>query len=107
MGQYLSTDRILNSRSFDAQNLVRSLPGVVVDNGGVVHVNRGVTTLIGTPCKGAQVLLDGVAMAEGFDIRLIPIESIRGIELYSGAATVPAELKAARSSCGTLAVWTW
>src|ERR1041385_9121823 len=37
MGQYLSTDRILRSHSFDAQNLVRTLTGVVVDNGGVVH----------------------------------------------------------------------
>jgi hypothetical protein len=57
-------------------------------------------------CVGAQVFVDGVMMPQPFDVNTVSPQSIRGIELYRGPATTPAELRSTKTVCGTLAIWT-
>ena len=106
-GKYLSTERILKSHTHDVSMLLRTLGGVVIDRNNVIHLDHGVTTLVGTPCRGAQVFINGVRMGEGFDVSLIPVETVRGVEMYNSSASLPMEFRTDRSACGTVLIWTW
>jgi outer membrane receptor for ferrienterochelin and colicin len=115
MGHYISADEIAQRQFSQTSQLLRSLPGISVNDRGVVTIERGPNTFIGTSCESVVVLVDGIAIpAEkkawnketGFNVNEIPIAFIRGIEVYSGPATIPAELRSSRSVCGTVAIWT-
>lgn len=58
------------------------------------------------------VFLDGVKIAhsrspaEAFDaVNLLPPSSVEGIEVYPGAASVPAEFAGSDAGCGVVAIW--
>jgi hypothetical protein len=119
MGHYITADEIAQRHVSRTSELLRTLPGISINDRGQVKSLRGVNTFIGTSCQdeGVVVLIDGVAMAgdhnplipteTGFDINTIPPAIIRGIEVYAGPATTPEELGTSRSSvCGTVAIWT-
>lgn len=114
-GHYITADEIAQRHFAQTSQLLRTLPGVSVNDRGVVTIERGVGTFIGTSCQSAVVLVDGVAIpAEkkafnnetGFDINAIPTQFIKGIEVYSGPATIPVELRSSRAVCGMVAIWT-
>lgn len=115
MGHYISADEIAQRQFSQTSQLLRSVPGISVNDRGVVTIQRGVNTLIGTSCESVVVFVDGIAIpAEkkawnketGFDVNAIAIAFIRGIEVYAGPATTPVELRSSRSTCGTVAIWT-
>jgi Carboxypeptidase regulatory-like domain/TonB-dependent Receptor Plug Domain len=122
MGHYISADEIAQRHVSETSELLRTLPGISINGRGMVTTLRGMNTFIGTSCDsvGATVLIDGVEIAgeqiwgfrgfhgeTGLNINTIPPAIIRGIEVYSGPATTPAELVTSRSSvCGTVAIWT-
>jgi outer membrane receptor for ferrienterochelin and colicin len=37
---------------------------------------------------------------------MVPVSSIEGIEVYKGAAQLPAEFGGSNSMCGVVAIWT-
>jgi hypothetical protein len=82
-------------------------------SGGVVAVlDRGEQSILEIQtgqrlmCNGVQVIVDGVAAPQPFDVNQIPVASIRAVEYYPGGATLPPELRSAKSACGTIAIWT-
>jgi len=54
-----------------------------------------------------QVVIDGIPMPPRFPLELLPNpKEIAGIEIYSGAATVPPQFSGADRRCGMILVWT-
>ncbi len=54
-----------------------------------------------------QVLLDGIILPSYFNLDLLPPpKQIAGIEVYSGAATIPPQFGGVDRRCGVVAVWT-
>jgi hypothetical protein len=55
-----------------------------------------------------RVGLDGQLMDPGFSVDEIPVNSIRGIEAYVGAATIPIEFSTVQpdAPCGIVMIWT-
>lgn len=105
-GTFLDEGEITRRAARETEQLLRTVPNVRVGVGGILSLNRGAITLLGTPCAGAQVFVDGSEMPDNFDINQVPPASIRGVEVYSGVATTPPELRSARQICGTVAIWT-
>lgn len=115
MGHYITADDIAHRHTTETSQLLSGVPGISI-NGGVVTTLRGTNTLNGSSCESVVVLVDGIVMAgghnpikkygeTGFDINTIPPGFIKGIEVYSGPATIPVEL-ARPSVCGMVAIWT-
>lgn len=83
----------------------------------VLRTSRGVT--VTTNASGRQVLVgrgqclmsvvvDGVQVPvgdEGIDSFVVPTD-VAAIEVYPGDAIVPMELRAGRTNCGVVAIWT-
>ena len=56
---------------------------------------------------GSQVVLDGIILPRNFDLDLLPPpKQIAGIEVYTGAATIPPQFGGPDRRCGVVAVWT-
>jgi hypothetical protein len=104
-GYYMTADQISRVPVWQTSQLVRRFPGVTVSPRGQIGIDRGSTTLIGSSCNGVMILIDGI-FSPDFDIDMIPVSAIRGIEVYSGAATTPMELRSGRTPCGSVAIWT-
>ncbi len=64
----------------------------------------------GNPTVGAcpmQVYLDQVPLPTPFNLDLLPSpKDLAGIEVYSGAATIPAQFNGPNRGCGVVLVWT-
>lgn len=60
----------------------------------------------------AAVFLDGTPVFTAqrgqplFDINSIPTVSVRAIEYYAGAGTMPPEFNGSRNTCGAVVIWT-
>lgn len=54
-----------------------------------------------------QVILDGIILPQYFNLDLLPPpKQVAGIEVYSGAASIPPQFGGADRRCGVVAVWT-
>lgn len=106
MGHYIAVDEIVQKHFTETSHLLRAMPGVSVRSDGVVSIDRGQLTLVGSTCGGVSVQVDGVRMPDGFSVNVIPIAAVRGVEVYSGPATTPEELVTSRTVCGTVVIWT-
>lgn len=105
--------RFITRREIEQQNpqrttdLLRRLPGVSFngDEGGASAGMRGVGSVAG--CAPVY-FVDGSPLGSGaLDLDAIPPSSIEAIEIYNGAATVPAALRSAMApgGCGAIAIW--
>ena len=56
-------------------------------------------------CGRFALLLDGLVLSNN-DLDAIPIATVAAIEIYRGAAQIPAEFNATGSACGAVVVWT-
>jgi hypothetical protein len=60
----------------------------------------------------AAVFLDGTPVFTAqrgqplFDINSVPTASVRAIEYYAGAGTMPPEFNGSRNTCGAVVIWT-
>lgn len=94
-------DRMSSARFVDA---LRQIPGVqfrAIRGGGTTIVLRG------SRCP-PLVFIDGFPANAGvMDLDMLDLASVEGIEIYSGAASVPPEFMGARGThgCGVVAVW--
>jgi len=72
--------------------------------GGAIN-QAGVLDLANCPL---QVAVDGQLKEWGFAVNSISPKEIHGIEIYPGAATIPAEYASMRrdASCGLIMIWT-
>jgi hypothetical protein len=104
-GRYFTRGDLERVRSQRLTDALRALvPGAQVS-----RRNSFVNTIRfrGSRCP-PLVFIDGAAALSGeFDIDVVNPETISGMEVYSGVATVPAEFRTSRGveACGVIAIW--
>lgn len=112
VGQFLTQEEIERRNSREISDFLRNFRGIeLLRNtstafGELVAISRreGDTMQGGCPM---QVLLDGIILPSKFDMNLLPSPKlIAGVEVYSGAATVPPQFGGNDRRCGLIAVWT-
>lgn len=104
IGHIITRDQIDQMSSPRFADALRNVPGLQFRS-----LRGGGTTIVlrGSHCS-PLVFIDGFpADAAVMDLDMIDLASVEGIEIYSGAATVPAEFMGARENhgCGVVAIW--
>jgi TonB family protein len=85
--------------------IIRELPGVTM-RGPTRYADRSLR-FRGANCP-PLVFVDGFPATAGeFELDIIDLSTVEGIEIYPGLASVPAEFQATRGQhrCGVIAVW--
>lgn len=104
-GYFITRDQIATRNWSDMTDVLRSLvPAVRITSS---RMARNAVRLRGSRCA-PLVWLDGApAMAGEFDLDVITPESVSGVEVYAGPATVPVEFRSTRGleACGVIVVW--
>jgi hypothetical protein len=111
-GHFITWADIQRQQPFETLDLFRGMLGVRVirpPNGDpIVESSRGVGAAGGS-CP-LRVGLDGIVFGNTIDFSVNDVSprEIYGIEIYSGAATIPAQYLAetAGGSCGLIMIWT-
>jgi TonB family protein len=104
MGRYFTAEDIDRRNPHVVSDLIRTVPGARVTRRGA----ESVITFRGQSCT-PLVWIDGTPAATAYlDPDLFAPNSLAGIEVYSGPATIPVELTWARGrhACGVIALWT-
>jgi hypothetical protein len=111
-GHFITWADIQRQQPFETLDLFRGMLGVRVvrpaTGDPIVESTRGVGVMGGS-CP-LRVGLDGMVFGNtsGFDINDISPREIYGVEIYSGAATIPGRYltSTAGGSCGLIMIWT-
>ncbi len=116
IGQFITQEQIDRRGSRETSDFLRTLRGIDVSRittgafAGTVALSKREGGSIGGDGSGAcsmQVFLDGIVLPRAFNLDLLPPpRQVAGIEVYSGAATVPAQFGGADRRCGVILVWT-
>lgn len=116
-GQFITLEEIERRGSLQASDYMRSMRGVEVSR---VTTQAFAGTQVYSRREGGgfdaggqqqycamQVVLDGIILPRNFDLDLLPPpKQIAGIEVYTGAATIPPQFGGPDRRCGLVAVWT-
>jgi hypothetical protein len=104
IGHFVTRERIDRANSTTLSDMLREMPGVRIGPSR----NQGKSIrLRGASCP-PLVFVDGFPASAGeFDIDMIDLKSVEGIEVYSGNASVPPEFLGPRDldRCGVIAIW--
>jgi hypothetical protein len=104
-GYFVTREQLAARQWSDMTDVLRSLvPAVRITSS---RMARNAVRLRGSRCA-PLVWLDGApAMAGEFDIDVISPETVSGVEIYPGPATVPVEFRSTRGleSCGVIVLW--
>lgn len=104
-GYFVTREQISTRQWSDLTDVLRSLvPAVRISSS---RMARNAVRLRSSRCA-PLVWLDGApAMAGEFDLDVISPETVSGIEIYPGPATVPVEFRSTRGleACGVIVVW--
>jgi len=104
-GYFITRDQLTARQWSDMTDVLRSLvPGLRITWS---RAARNAVRLRANRCA-PLVWLDGApAMAGEFDLDVISPETVSGIEIYPGPATVPVEFRSTRGleACGVIVVW--
>ena len=103
-GHFFTEEDIAQRKPRMVTDLLRMLPGTRMS----YVAGQNVVTFRGLRCP-PMIWIDGSPASAGYlDPDLFAVTTLAGIEVYSGPATVPAELTWVRgkSSCGVIALWT-
>lgn len=102
-GHFITATDIDNRHPLRTTDLLRMVPGVEVFGNGPTNALR----LRNARCA-PFIWLDGMPALAGYlDVDAFDPSSLGGIEIYTGVATVPVELRGTRGeeSCGVIALW--
>lgn len=117
LGQFITQEEIERRGSIQTSDFLRYMRGVEVS----VNTTQAFgSTQVYSRREGGgfdanqqqnycpmQVLLDGIILPRYFNLDLLPPpKQIAGIEVYSGAATIPPQFGGVDRRCGVVAVWT-
>jgi hypothetical protein len=104
VGHFITRERIDRANSARLSDVLREVPGLrlgaIWDRGGGIRI-RGATC-------APLVFFDGVPASAGpFDVDMIDLKGVEGIEIYSGSSTIPPEFTGPRDldRCGVIAIW--
>ena len=105
VGYFVTRADIERKNGFNLTDVMRAVPGArVITMRGAL----GKTVLLrGATCP-PLVFVDGFPASAGpFDLDMINIKSVEGLEVYSGAASIPLEFIGPRGleQCGVIAIW--
>jgi TonB family protein len=104
-GYFVTREQLAARNWSELTDVLRSLvPAVRITSS---RMARNAVRLRGSRCA-PLVWLDGApAMAGEFDLDFISPETVSGVEIYPGPATVPVEFRSTRGleSCGVIVVW--
>ena len=116
VGQFITQEQIDRRGSGLTSDFLRNVSGVDVSTltntvfaGKVALSKREGGSLVGegTGACAMQIILDGIVMPRFFNLDLLPPpKQIAGIEVYTGAATIPPQFGGPDRRCGVVAVWT-
>jgi hypothetical protein len=114
IGQFMTEEQIHQQNAVFATELFRRFQGINVSPNRARQLTEYFALSGregGNPQLGAcpmAVILDDVPLPTPFNLDLLPSpRDLGGIEVYSGAATVPAKYAASnRAGCGVILVWT-
>lgn len=116
VGQFITEQQIEQRASREVSDFLRTLRGIEVSRittqafAGTIALSKregGSPGGDGTGACSMQVILDGIVLPRFFNLDLLPPpKQIAGIEVYSGAATVPPQFGGADRRCGMILVWT-
>lgn len=100
-GYFITRQDILERAPRWTSDMLRRVPGVQLgrSNSGVPMIR-----IRGRNC-GISYFVDGIR-APGFNIDNAMPEAVAGIEIYKGAATVPAEFRGMLTPCAVIVLWT-
>lgn len=104
VGRFVTRERIDRANNANLSALLREIPGVQI---GANSMQGRVIRLRGADCP-PLVFIDGFPASAGeFDLDMIEPRSVEAVEVYSGAASVPAEFSGPRDldRCGVIAIW--
>jgi hypothetical protein len=106
LGYYITRDDIARKNSTRMADMLIGIPGIrLVTMSGAMGQK---IQLRGGRCE-PLVVLDGFPATSGsFDVNMIDMGTVEGVEVYPNANSVPAELMAVGnlSACGVVAIWT-
>lgn len=102
-GNIITRERIERAHSKRMVDLLRQVPSVRIVS---TRAWGTVARIRGAPCPPV-VFIDGFAASAGpFDLDMIDLSSVEGIEIYAGMGSIPAEFSTARGDrCGVIAIW--
>ncbi len=116
VGQFITQEEIERRGSSKVSDYLQLMRGINVSPqtssqfAGTIAISKREGGSVGGDGSGAcalQVFLDGIVMPRFFNLDLLPSpKNISGIEVYSGAATAPAQFGGADRRCGMILVWT-
>jgi hypothetical protein len=101
LGSYITRDEIRAKGYMNMGDALRTIQGVRVDCGVVeclIHMTRATAGCF------PIFYVDG-RLARSF-AESTPMNDIQGIEIYRGAAEMPAEFSGSGAMCGVIAIWT-
>jgi TonB family protein len=104
IGHFVTRERIDRANSSTPSDMLREIAGVRI---GPPRSGGRSIRLRGATCP-PLVFVDGFPATAGeFDIDIIDLKSVEGIEVYNGMASIPAELTGPRQldRCGVIAIW--
>ena len=103
-GTFVTQAEIARRRPARVSDIFRTVSNLRVERSGN---GASVVRMRGRSCD-PLVWVDGVPLVGGFpDLDAVPPQSIEGIEIYNGVATIPPELIGPREAggCGVIVVW--
>jgi TonB family protein len=106
VGHFISKERIEDSNAPQFTDLLRGMPGLTIGRVRGTNIPNSVR-LRGSLCPPI-VFIDGFAATAGeFDLDVINLGTVEGVEIYNGTSTVPAELNHSGGGdrCGVIAIW--
>jgi hypothetical protein len=112
-GHFITREDIERRNPFETLDLFKNVLGVEVQRNS--RFQTRITSTRGTAFLNQCVLkvgvdgaIFGLASDDGFDVNAVPPSDIYGIEIYNGAATIPAQYLSATagSYCGLIMIWT-
>jgi len=116
IGQFVTREEIERRGSLQAFDFLRNMRAIEVSRitdqqfGGMVALSRREAGSVLGEGAGAcpmQVFLDGIVLPRFFNLELLPPpKQIAGIEVYSGASSIPPQFGGPDRRCGVVAVWT-
>lgn len=116
VGQFVTREEIERRGSLQVYDFLRNMRTIDVSRitdqmfGGMVALSRREAGSVLGEGAGAcpmQVFLDGIILPRFFNLELLPPpKQIAGIEVYSGASSIPPQFGGPDRRCGVVAVWT-
>jgi iron complex outermembrane receptor protein len=104
LGTFFTRDEIEQMRPRFLTDVIHRVPGLQIPS--LLTPRRTARIRGSSPTCTIQFVINGIATSPGFQLDYVPPGDVEGMEIYKGAATVPAMFNRTTSACGTIVIWT-